>query len=216
VAEKQLTVHNAEIRTATVEIRTLTVSGKQVTLAVFRQLVEARLFDEAGNLRGIPWGTVNYHFAKRCGDLGVHHHVVWQRGSDLRRSTVEKPYLPNLTPSPDSGQDWLAAAILSGRAPADLTSDEVHAGFEMETAAGTVTISSRRREIHEALPSNHGWGGRGKERLEAITALTDHGADVEFQWRRVEDEAADLYAMRERLRNRWTEVLGLPQLFIAV
>ena len=38
-----LTTHNAEIKTATVEIRSLTVSGKQVTLAVFRQLREESL-----------------------------------------------------------------------------------------------------------------------------------------------------------------------------
>jgi hypothetical protein len=37
---KPLTVHNAEIRTAAVEVNTLTISGKQVTLAVFRQLQE--------------------------------------------------------------------------------------------------------------------------------------------------------------------------------
>lgn len=40
---KQLTVHNATITTAAVEVKTLTISGKQVTLAVFRQLREEQL-----------------------------------------------------------------------------------------------------------------------------------------------------------------------------
>lgn len=84
----QLTVHNAEIKTATVEIKTLTVSGKQVTLAVFRQLREAPLIAEDGTLNGTPWGIVNYH-PDKCADLPIRHmHVVWQRGSELLRSSV--------------------------------------------------------------------------------------------------------------------------------
>jgi len=35
VAKPPLSVHNAEITTARVEVKTLTISGKQVTLAVF-------------------------------------------------------------------------------------------------------------------------------------------------------------------------------------
>src|SRR5438132_1220616 len=87
----QLTVHNAEVKTAAVEIRTLTISGKQVTLAVFRQLQEQPLVAENGTLNGLPWGTVNYH-PDRCGDSGEHLHVVWQQGGELRRSLVRKPW----------------------------------------------------------------------------------------------------------------------------
>jgi len=36
----QLTVRNAQVSTASVQIKTLTISGKQVTLAVFRQIAE--------------------------------------------------------------------------------------------------------------------------------------------------------------------------------
>jgi len=84
---KKLTVHNAEITTATVEIKTLTVGGKQVTLAVFRQLREEPLITEDGTLKGVPWGTVNYH-PDKCGDQAGHWHVVWQSGSDLLRARV--------------------------------------------------------------------------------------------------------------------------------
>ncbi len=91
----QLTVHNAEIHTATVEIKTLTVSGKQVTLAVFRQLREEALIAEDGTLNGVPWGTVNYHPDKcatnQDGYPPKHVHVVWQKGLELRRGRVSKP-----------------------------------------------------------------------------------------------------------------------------
>lgn len=87
MAKPPLTVQNAAIATASVEIKTLTVSGKQVTLAVFRQLQERPLVLEDGTLAGQPWGIVNYHPDKCSGDP-AHWHVVWQEGSDLRRSTV--------------------------------------------------------------------------------------------------------------------------------
>lgn len=85
-----LTVHNAEIKTAAVEINALTVSGKQVTLAVFRQLLNRPLINSDGSMAGLPWGTVNYHPDKCADDMG-HVHVVWQDGADLRRACVWVP-----------------------------------------------------------------------------------------------------------------------------
>lgn len=84
---KQLTVHNATINTAAVEVKTLTISGKQVTLAVFRQLREEQLIADDGTLNGVPWGYVNYH-PDKCDQPG-HRHYVWQRGDELLRSRVE-------------------------------------------------------------------------------------------------------------------------------
>jgi hypothetical protein len=42
---RPLTPQTAQITTASVEIKTLTVSGKQVTMAVFRQLYQEPLYD---------------------------------------------------------------------------------------------------------------------------------------------------------------------------
>lgn len=90
-----LTVRNAEIRTATVEIRTLTITGKQVTLAVFRQLPEEGTFGKAG---AVSWGWVNHCPDKACSPRHnrfgwdvQHRHVVWQKGAALRRTTVWDP-----------------------------------------------------------------------------------------------------------------------------
>lgn len=91
---KQLTVHNATITTAAVEVKTLTISGKQVTLAVFRQLREEPLIAVDGTLNGVPWGYVNYH-PDKC-DNDRHWHVVWQRGNELLRSRVNK--IPDFDP----------------------------------------------------------------------------------------------------------------------
>jgi hypothetical protein len=77
-----------------VEIKTLTVSGKEMTIAVFRQLIEATLISEDGSLNGVPWGTVNHHSGK-CDKDSPHWHVVWRLGDELRRSQVSMTYEPN-------------------------------------------------------------------------------------------------------------------------
>ncbi|WP_410646520.1 hypothetical protein [Amycolatopsis sp. cmx-4-54] len=88
MAKPPLTVQNAAITTASVEIKTLTVSGKQVTLAVFRQLIEKPLILADGTLAGQPWGVVNYHPDKCANSSTAHWHVVWQEDTELRRSLV--------------------------------------------------------------------------------------------------------------------------------
>lgn len=87
----KLTVQNAEIQTATVEVRTLTLSGKQVTLSVFKQIEQAPIIQDDGTLAGEPWGRVNYHPDKWCARQELHHHVVWQHGAELRRATHVEP-----------------------------------------------------------------------------------------------------------------------------
>lgn len=83
----KLTVQNAEIKTAAVEVRTLTLSGKQVTLSVFKQIEQGDLIQADGTLAGQAWGRVNYH-PDKCADASVHHHVVWQEGTELRRCAL--------------------------------------------------------------------------------------------------------------------------------
>lgn len=86
---KQLTTQNATITTAAVEVKTLTISGKQVTLAVFRQLREEPLIADDGSLLGTPWGYVNYHPDKCESSRWNHVHVVWQDGQDLVRARID-------------------------------------------------------------------------------------------------------------------------------
>jgi hypothetical protein len=106
---RQLTTQNATITTAAVEVKTLTISGKQVTLAVFRQLKEERLVAEDGTLNGEPWGAINYH-PDKCSAAAEHLHVVWQKGTELRRAYVDaEPNLDRALP----GQYRVSAAEYS-------------------------------------------------------------------------------------------------------
>jgi hypothetical protein len=95
---KALTTHEAQVTTASVEVKTLTIRDRQVTLAVFRQLHREAVIDgRSGEISGVPWGTINY-FWKGCGLDEEHVHVVWQKGDELRRDCVRSPdwYLPYL------------------------------------------------------------------------------------------------------------------------
>ena len=89
----KILAHQATIKTAAVEIRALIVSGKQVTLAVFRQLDDEDLIvwhEGEFVLAGIPWGRVNYH-PDQCNATN-HFHVVWQKEDQLLRSYILKNY----------------------------------------------------------------------------------------------------------------------------
>jgi hypothetical protein len=101
---KALTIHNAQITTAAIEIQTLTIGGKQVTLAVFRQLEESPWLDASGDPRGTAWGRVNYcpgggtcaaawqSDGWRGRERGSFHlHIVWQCNDELRRSAFQDP-----------------------------------------------------------------------------------------------------------------------------
>jgi hypothetical protein len=99
MAERALSVEQVAISTATVQIKTLTLGRKQMTLSVFRQLPRLHPIDPATcELRGQPWGWVNYFWGDcrpvECNEAaghivyGRHLHVVWQRGQELYRGCV--------------------------------------------------------------------------------------------------------------------------------
>lgn len=83
----EISVEQAFINTATIEIKALTVNGRQVTQALFKQLLnEPVVAWDTGEFLGTVWGRVNYFW----GDCKAadHLHVVWQLGDQLRRSCV--------------------------------------------------------------------------------------------------------------------------------
>lgn len=80
----------ATIATATVEVKTVTIGKRQMTLSLFRQVPDGDIINPLnGELRGSPWGIVEYHW-KDCGDYKDHVHVLWQKENELRRSVVHE------------------------------------------------------------------------------------------------------------------------------
>ncbi|WP_436785780.1 hypothetical protein [Yinghuangia sp. YIM S10712] len=210
---KQLTTQNATITTAAVEVKSLTITGKQVTLAVFRQLREARLIAPDGTLNGTPWGYVNYCPEKKVtrddgsGDIiecasTDHRHVVWQMGTELRRSRVSPPetwrtgfwsdwtdtfaqasYCTNQHRQPE----WLTSVLREGWNEHDF----MHDGLRC-TACATLERPYEPGHVCWTL-----------EDLEAARVALSAEVVVEKQ-------------ARVRRRDAWQAMLDLPQLFIAV
>ena len=93
-----LTAHEATIQTASVDIHTLRVGKKQVTMGMFRQLPLRSITIHPGtDFEGEPWGHVNYWWDgdgrqtnEYSGSLSraTALHVVWQLGERLYRDIV--------------------------------------------------------------------------------------------------------------------------------
>jgi hypothetical protein len=212
-----LTVHNAELKTAAVELKTLTISGKQVTLAVFRQLREEPLIAEDGTLNGVPWGIVNYH-PDKCGDASEHRHVVWQHGSELRRSAIYAP-----------GGVWIKSRWAGAFAEVAIAEGMSQYSSDRRNRWGVRIEKHLRYSVHDEARSDAIWftyegigfigevlppfsmafigrGGRDGLGERAAAIVGPHGC------------AADLLDMlpAEEYRAAWTALGDLPQLFIAV
>lgn len=88
---RAITTEEAIIHTAAIEIKTLTIRGRQVTLSVFRQLQNEPVIDwPTMKLNGVPWGKVHYFPGKECQGEG-HLHIIWQKDKELRRACVSRP-----------------------------------------------------------------------------------------------------------------------------
>lgn len=207
----KLAVRDAQVKTASVEVKSLTISGKQVTLAVFRQLEEEPLIGELGEFLGLPWGRVNYH-PDKCGsnrDGGDGHiHVVWQKGEELRRAYV-KP--PRFRPFGSEATDALLAAdcqvklvnswwtVVPPKWAAKVGSDE--AEFELDGLRCTGIVPSL------AL---HGELDRVRKEIEECNAQRQEIFAL------ASEQAAAEKRRRDEIKRRWDELQLLPQLFIAV
>jgi len=204
----QLTVHNAQLSTATVQINTLTISGKQLTLAVFRQLREEPLLSDEGTLRGIPWGAVNYH-PDKCADADEHLHVVWQEGDQLHRARVDAPrhtyFLAEdayefiqagcCLNAHGNLDEWRRYKWNDGRMRGSGIRFEVD-GMNCETAGEPL-----RRVAFGINPADH-------------KCRTQEDYEKHLQWLR--EDIAQERERRARVDAHWKAFGDLPQLFIAV
>lgn len=218
---RPLSIHEATVSTAVIEVKTLTIKGRQVTLAVFRQLQEEPLFDYATmQLRGAPWGRVNYH-PDKCGDAPAHLHVVWQLGEELRRYRMN--------------QEWTDHSGVEELVRDDVVSWWVAKGLRIDDWSGWF----KHWPDHEKEDSYSSSAPRGRwikatDDWRVFAPKPAAELDSEEERRAWLDERypdgwsldslvsnlRESVAERERLRSLWVEgyaqLHDLPQLFIAV
>ncbi|WP_326646072.1 hypothetical protein OG884_15585 [Streptosporangium sp. NBC_01755] len=206
---KILTTQNAQITTAAVEVKTLTISGKQVTLAVFRQLRERPLIAADGTLDGVPWGIVNYH-PDKCGDSPFEHwHIVWQSGAELLRARVD---IDVSTPFGSETADEFMYAVawehrqIGGTTFFDGKPPKPSQGLVRWNMGGLPMKSKVSWQVGEVL--NYG--------QRAIGSLQEPSQSA-AEWRsELAVEARAEVDRRSRRRDTVLALAELPQLFIAV
>jgi hypothetical protein len=92
--ERLIRATDAIVRTTTIDVRVLRLGAKQMTMGVFRQLIEECPIDWATlELKGLIWGSVNYFWGDYQGGYRedgtpIAVHVVWQKGHELRRAYI--------------------------------------------------------------------------------------------------------------------------------
>lgn len=208
----QPTPGNTSIETAAVQIRTLNVGAKQMTLSIFRQLIEAPAVNVQGRVQGQPWGIVNYH-PDRCDDAKEHLHVVWQMGDQLRRGFVLAPehaYIRH-----PLAAEYVTARIYEGArrdtARAEHGDLKVHRLVNTRDIRATVYVRGVRfasgvSPLALSVFDRSGYDDQA-ERLPA---------DFEEAYQRPLRAAAEVAELLpvEAHKAAWRELSALPQLFI--
>ncbi|MGV9987758.1 hypothetical protein [Streptomyces olivaceus] len=203
---------NTTIETATIQIRTLNVGAKQMSLSIFRQLLEAPAVDAAGRVQGKPWGTVNYH-PDRCDDAKQHLHVVWQLDEQLRRGFVLAPEYARLRHALVA--EYVTARIHEGSrrdTPRAEHGDlKVHRGVTTREIGATVYVRGVQ------------FAGTVSPLALAVFDRTAYGdqaerlpADFEDAYQRPLRPAAEVAELLpvEAYKAAWRQLSALPQLFI--
>lgn len=204
---KQLTTQNATITTASIQMNTLTVSGKQVTLAVFRQLRDQDVIAHDGTINGIPWGNVNYH-PDKCEAAPEHLHTVWQLGDQLRRAYVRTPLKAHL----QHRLAGLYAMALIAEGASSLDRDSGLRCYRGQDRSAWALVNARGVSFKARIPIGYllaweatGWDAEAKRAaIETEVRALRPSAEIK------EELPVDAY------NAAWRALNDLPQLFIAV
>lgn len=193
-----ITRQQPHIETLQVSVQVVRIGPKQMTLAVFRQLKKQDLVDwDTLELRGVPWGTVQYKPGDCDDDLYYDHpHVVWQRGEELRRCCWPRRYW-----------DGPEERILS-------TVQACLKRFNWNNRFGQLARPLRLDNLRSILVrAQDEWEGAGMGRLSPFEK------ELRTLAQAIDDLERALPGIESR-RLRWQEhveeIEALPQLFIAV
>lgn len=218
-----INVENAQIKTAAVEIKTLTISGKQVTLSVFKQITEEPLIDIGSmKLNGIPWGNINYFWGenKDC-DNKKYFHVIWQKGNELRRSIINKDkwsmniQLEHMT---DFQSDRSAIIFLEDKEPRQEHSDYAKHSFTYNLAE----IDRKLRDAKENLVKPPGFIDNyfieeAKKNIDKFTPLKE---ETVIELKNIRERYFNSKAIIENNLKEFDKIIqslsSLPHLFIAI
>jgi hypothetical protein len=225
-----INIHDAKVKTMSVGIKAMTINDRQVTLAVFRQLLDVDLISDDGTLNGIPWGIINYH-PDKCADHSPHLHIVWQDGEELRRATVMDPQHFDSHTS-QAADDYLTLrtiqSVFFGAEPPPISSYNDVWQFHLKShkdISVTAFESEETKELRNASrqvyhPYAEGGVYYPNASFDALNELFNKvrflRAKLEKSFPILQQEIAAESKRRNKLRETLQGLRQLPQLFIAV
>jgi len=240
--QKLVNVDEVSVSTLSVEIKTVSVGRRQMSMALFRQLPREPLIDDDDDdlrLNGMPWGRVNYHwdgcFHPVDDESHVHVHVLWQRDNVLFQSAVSLS-APFLCDYIDAERDWnsvLASHCRIGVLIAGITTNEEikSQGNKISTGRWVASEDYQESFAYMLQQFRHCPATAKVEncaRIEKKIAELCRDIDVdppdteEAAWTRLQDHNEQYRAMRTdqtrhlaRYQKRYEELLALEQLFIS-
>ena len=207
---KVVRFQDIKIQTATVAIQAMVIGPKQMTLAIFRQLIEEAIIDENLTLRGVPWGHVRYLLPEPMTDDV--RHIVWQKGGELRRCIVERgtDRHRRLKKLQTAGIKLDTLYWTDDDGPTRVAGVEVCLQYHL--IAGRDHYMTVRFDTDEEPPNDGDQCRRWlKERSEDLMCRARETAE-----RKLRHEVAELEDYTERYDACVDPLFEVPQLFIAV
>lgn len=193
-------IEDVKLKTFSVEIKALSITGKQMTLSVFRQLPRENIFDENYSLRGIPWGTVNYYWKGNEGDI----HIVWQRDNVLYRDVLfSADEIGNRFPLYKEIQEAKWNTQTEEYNLSSLIRGEAEFVEKLKRFSGTSWPDTYITSLNEGLSQQKKWI---QEKQEKINGLKDF----------VKNNTEKMLKHWEVYKARYADLEQLPQLFIAM
>jgi hypothetical protein len=203
-----LPVDEATVQERQVTVKVLTIGTKQVTQALYKQMVEENVMeDKTSNLRGPVWGWVNIH--ADCEPREKHLHAIWEDNGQLKKTCVYEDidYKNKYYSSRFKNINFWASRYVELISLADMKINgqwrdfitltvkgrKVHVSFydHFRMLWGTdneerkISLKAEiRRYLDEALDANHldKSSISHKQVYEKMEALATELADLETQW----------------------------------
>jgi len=224
-----ITSRRIELLTSGVSVKVMTMGSRQLTVTVFRQLIDERLISHDGHLKGQPMAFVNYHTAE-CKDIEREHlHVVWAGSRGPRCSTIEPPSFGWFFPP--TGQEYLQAIarrllpagsdpLLGVRDGSSVVPLCKRHGIALAARMDALTRDAvkRQKELDWFQANNR--GGNLKERIDSLAADRDRALEAltsRFEsvlLLALDAEASAEAERRERHSRLWADLRELEQAFI--
>ena len=225
MTKQVITTNDVTIKQEVVEVKVLKIGKRQVTQAVFKQLLKEPIIDpNTGELLGEAWGSVNYH--PDCTLSGKHVHVVWRKGNELRRAVEyidasrNKGYSELVKEVEALSYQYVITRILEGSVeplniypalPCSPYDDIKTVNLYLVPFDETITVRLRGNEFYAWPELNN---ERARERLEKERRVGTWSSEQLF------DRLSDTICARNTYGNvlvrSYDHLEQLEQLFIAV